>query len=98
MLALIPRAAGRNEAGGTLAAPIFTEFMRRALVGKSIPNFRLPPGYTFASLNADGTLVDAIDESKAGLVRELGFSNTTEFVDDSNYQGASSTEALGGLY
>ena len=94
-----PRSLGRNEAGGTLAAPIFTEFMRRALVGKSIPNFRLPLGYTFASLNADGTLVDAIDESKAGLVRELGFSNTTEFVDDSNYQGASSSsEALGGLY
>ncbi|WDR05664.1 penicillin-binding protein 1A [Devosia rhodophyticola] len=39
-----PKSMGRSATGGTLAAPIFTEFMQKALKGKPATDFAEPPG------------------------------------------------------
>jgi penicillin-binding protein 1A len=42
-----PRSLGKHETGGSVAAPIFTEFMTPALADKPPIPFRMPPGLRF---------------------------------------------------
>lgn len=46
-----PRAMGRGNTGGQLAAPIFTAFMQEALKDKPPVEFRVPEGVTLIPIN-----------------------------------------------
>ena len=46
-----PRSLGRGETGGSLSAPIFTEFMTMALADKPPVPFRVPPGLNFLPID-----------------------------------------------
>ncbi|MGV8854876.1 MAG: penicillin-binding protein 1A [Devosia sp.] len=46
-----PRSMGSSVTGGTFAAPIFTEFMAKALAGKPATQFAMPAGMTTAWIN-----------------------------------------------
>ncbi|MBE1236726.1 penicillin-binding protein 1A [Phaeovibrio sulfidiphilus] len=46
-----PRSLGSREAGSTVAAPIFTAFMKEALAGKPDIPFRVPPGINFVRID-----------------------------------------------
>lgn len=48
-----PRTLGNGEAGGSVAAPIFTEFMSAALVDKPALPFRIPPGVRLVEIDAE---------------------------------------------
>lgn len=47
-----PRTLGEGEAGGSLAAPIFTDFMEKALEGRPDLTFRRPPGVRLVRIDA----------------------------------------------
>ena len=47
-----PRTLGDGEAGGSVAAPIFTEFMDKALEEKPALPFRIPPGVRLVEIDA----------------------------------------------
>jgi len=49
----LPRTLGKREAGGTVAAPIFGEFMVEALKDQSGIPFRVPSGVRLVRVNAD---------------------------------------------
>ncbi|GLK76124.1 penicillin-binding protein [Methylopila jiangsuensis] len=46
-----PRSMGDGETGGTVAAPVFTEFMKAALADKPPVPFRVPPGIKLIRIN-----------------------------------------------
>jgi penicillin-binding protein 1A len=46
-----PRSLGEGETGGSLAAPVFTEFMQQALSDKPPIPFRVPPGMNFIPID-----------------------------------------------
>ena len=46
-----PRSLGKGETGGTLAAPIFADFMEQALADSPPIPFRVPPGMNFIPIN-----------------------------------------------
>lgn len=46
------RSLGRGEAGGSLAVPIFTDFMEKALENEPPTPFRMPPGVRLVRINA----------------------------------------------
>ncbi|MBL8631484.1 MAG: PBP1A family penicillin-binding protein [Rhodospirillaceae bacterium] len=48
-----PRSLGPKETGGSVAAPIFREFMKVALKDKPSTPFRIPEGVTFVRVNLD---------------------------------------------
>ena len=45
------RSLGASGSGGQAAAPIWTEFMKRALAGKPVVDFTVPPDVNFALIN-----------------------------------------------
>lgn len=47
-----PRTLGRKESGSTVAAPIFKDFMARALAERPAVPFRIPPGIRHVRVNA----------------------------------------------
>jgi len=48
-----PASLGNGEAGGSVAAPIFTEFMADALADEPALPFRIPPGVRLVNIDAD---------------------------------------------
>ena len=46
------RSLGEGEAGGSLAAPVFTEFMEKALEKEPATPFRITPGVRLVKINA----------------------------------------------
>ncbi|MEZ6012608.1 MAG: penicillin-binding protein 1A [Hyphomonas sp.] len=46
------RSLGEGEAGGSVAAPIFTEFMEKALADQAAIPFRIPPGVRLVKIDA----------------------------------------------
>ncbi len=64
-----PRSMGKGQTGGKVAAPIFGEFMRMALVDKPATPFRQPPGIKLVrtdlktGLRANGNTKTAIVEA-----------------------------------
>ncbi|KCZ89665.1 penicillin-binding protein 1A [Hyphomonas jannaschiana] len=46
------RSLGEGEAGGSVAAPIFTEFMEKALADQPAIPFRIPPGVRLVKIDA----------------------------------------------
>ncbi len=71
-----PETLGRRETGSSVAAPIFADFMKRALDGKPTTPFRIPPGIRLVRVDARtglpalaGQIEDVIWESfKPGTV------------------------------
>jgi len=58
-----PKAMGRGETGGGLAAPVFREVMREVMAdAPSIP-FRIPPGITLVRVDAKTGVVAGADRS-----------------------------------
>ena len=47
-----PRTLGPREQAATVAAPVFRDFMKRALAGKPAVPFRIPPGIRLVRVNA----------------------------------------------
>lgn len=62
-----PRSMGDGETGGTLAAPVFTEFMKTALAGKPAVPFRVPPGIKLIRINPSTGLRASGGEGKVIL-------------------------------
>jgi penicillin-binding protein 1A len=57
-----PSSLGKHEVGGTVAAPIFKEFMAAALKDAPAIPFRIPPGIELVRINAEsGQLAQAGD-------------------------------------
>jgi penicillin-binding protein 1A len=62
-----PAPLGKGQTGGGLAAPIFTEFMKVALAGKPMVDFKVPEGMTLVSIDrrsgmasqGEGSIVEA---------------------------------------
>jgi penicillin-binding protein 1A len=48
-----PRSMGKRETGSTVAAPVFGEFMEKALKNQPIIPFRTPPGMRNIQINAE---------------------------------------------
>ncbi len=48
-----PKPLGEGEAGGSVAAPVFTDFMQVALAGKPGLPFRIPPGVRLVEIDAE---------------------------------------------
>lgn len=46
-----PRSLGKREQGASVAAPVFKEFMEKALAGKPAIPFRIPPGIRLVRVN-----------------------------------------------
>ncbi len=68
------RSLGSGGSGGQAAAPIWTNFMRRALAGMPIQNFTVPGNITFAMINpASGRLAK---EGSEGSVTECFITGT----------------------
>jgi penicillin-binding protein 1A len=52
-----PRTLGSNETGGTVAAPIFRDFMAEALADKPATPFRIPPNIVLVRVTPDTGLL-----------------------------------------
>ncbi|MEO0981852.1 MAG: penicillin-binding protein 1A [Pseudomonadota bacterium] len=48
-----PKTLGEGEAGGSVAAPVFTDFMEAALENEPPLPFRIPPGVRLVSIDAE---------------------------------------------
>jgi penicillin-binding protein 1A len=48
-----PKSLGKKETGGSVAAPVFKDFMAEALKGKPGTPFRIPPGARLIRINHD---------------------------------------------
>lgn len=62
-----PRSLGRRETGSSIPAPIFKDFMARALRGKPVIPFRVPPDIQLVRVNPDTGLVALPGERSAIL-------------------------------
>jgi penicillin-binding protein 1A len=68
------RSLGAGGSGGQAAAPIWTEFMQRAMAGKPVQPFRTPANVAFALINPrSGRLARGGSE---GSVQECFISGT----------------------
>ena len=59
-----PQTLGEGEAGGSVAAPIFTEFMTDALKDKPALPFRIPPGVRLVEIDAETGLLPTASTTK----------------------------------
>ncbi|GGB44222.1 penicillin-binding protein [Roseibium aquae] len=106
-----PRAMGRGATGGQVAAPIFTDFVSKALEGKPPVEFRVPPGLQLIPIDkrtglrvaagAPGAILEAF---KPGMAPPDSYS-VIGFQDDMGIPRTVSPEAgqavlsgTGGLY
>jgi penicillin-binding protein 1A len=60
---------GENMTGSRAAIPIWTQFMKEALEGKPVEDFLVPPGITFAKIEANSGLL-ATDECR-NIIEEV---------------------------
>ncbi|WP_428394477.1 penicillin-binding protein 1A [Lichenicoccus sp.] len=101
-----PRSLGDKETGGKVAGPIWNQFMKSALAGKPVVDFRVPPDMTLMRYNTgQGEAIDGFKPGQqpglAGMVAsdnngELGPDDTgAENVPDSETQMASMPGVLG---
>ncbi|MFV0431390.1 MAG: penicillin-binding protein 1A, partial [Alphaproteobacteria bacterium] len=97
-----PRKLGRGMTGGHLAAPIFVEFMKKAMEGKGKTAFRVPEGATMMYVSSSGwptyTKEGHLTAFKPGTEPVGGpkmlSGGTASSVDD--YEGSSSTSRRSG--
>jgi len=97
----LPRPMGRRETGSSVSAPIFKEFMTRALEGKPAIPFRVPPGVRLVRVNAATSLPARPGDKKVILEAfRLGSepSGTAAVIDGSDGHAASGASSVGGKY
>ena len=76
------KSLGAGGSGGQAAAPIWTEFMQRAVAGLPVEDFRVPPNVTFALIDPrSGRLAR---EGSEGAVTECFVSGTEPMLSDSD--------------
>ena len=101
-----PRSLGDKETGGKVAGPIWNQFMKTALAGKPVVDFRVPPDITLMRYDTgEGEAVDGFKPGQqpglAGMVAsggngELGPDDTgAENVPDAETQMASMPGVVG---
>ncbi|MEO1405113.1 MAG: penicillin-binding protein 1A [Pseudomonadota bacterium] len=79
-----PKTLGDGEAGGSVAAPIFTEFMEAALVEKPALPFRIPPGVRLVEIDAEtGGLPTGLTTKRITEAFRPGTEPGVEFQDES---------------
>jgi len=100
-----PKAMGRGSTGGQLAAPVFRDFMIKALANKPGSPFRIPDGINLIPINVDTGQMAALGEE--GVILEAfkpgtqpGFDNVV--IGSDEYERAVPSETFtsgtGGLY
>ena len=107
-----PKPMGRGNTGGGLAAPIFTEFMKSAIEGKAVADFRVPRGLKLIPINrktgllaeagTDGVILEAFKPGTAPPDRYsvIGFADDL-FIGDTNVSPSANRAVIsgtGGLY
>ncbi len=96
-----PRPLGRRETGSSVSAPIFKEFMTRALDGKPAIPFRVPPGVRLVRINLATSRPAAPGDKKVILEAfrdgsEPGGDGTV--IDGSDGLSVTGSSAVGGKY
>ncbi|HYZ23916.1 MAG TPA: PBP1A family penicillin-binding protein [Rhodopila sp.] len=100
-----PQSLGDKETGAQVAAPIFHDFMEKALAGRPVLNFPIPPGITMAQWDSGhGIVTDGFKEGQVpGASAPLG-AGLTSTPGDEVLSGAPPVAhggidtSLGGLY
>ena len=84
------KSLGAGGSGGQAAAPIWTEFMQRALAGISVRDFSPPADITFANINPrTGRLAR---QGEAGAIQECFIAGTEPTTYDGEQDAASGGE------
>ncbi len=100
-----PKPMGRGSTGGQLAAPVFRDFMIKALADKPGAPFRIPDGINLIPINVDTGQMAALGEE--GVILEAfkpgtqpGFDNVVIGSDEyvSEAPSEAFTAGTGGLY
>jgi penicillin-binding protein 1A len=96
-----PRPLGYRETGSSVAAPIFRDFMARALEGKPAIPFRIPPGVRLVRVEA-ATGLPARPGAK-GVILEVFRAGSepgaeTDVIDGSDGITYTGTSVVGGKY
>ncbi len=73
------RSLGAHETGGHAAAPIWTEFMKKALAGRPVVDFPVPEGVTFAQIDR-ATGLRAVSATDAELEVFVKGTEPTEYA------------------
>ena len=58
-----PQPLGKNETGGQVAAPIFSQFMARAKGSRSAEPFHVPPGITLVRIDRKTGKLASVNDS-----------------------------------
>jgi penicillin-binding protein 1A len=100
-----PASLGENETGGSVAAPIWHDYMAQALAGRPVLAFPQPPGVTMAQWQSGfGTVTDAFKpDQEPGASGPLGGGPGSAVASDSGPSAAPAAHggidtSLGGLY
>ena len=108
-----PAPMGRGSTGGSLAAPIFGDFMKRATEGKPAGKFLVPPGMNFIAVNRttgmfafEGEPDTIIEAFKPGtgpadtlsIIGMDGYAPPEEILRDSPQANQAITSGSGGLF
>ena len=81
-----PHSMGDGEAGGSVAAPIFTDFMEAALADQAALPFRIPPGVRLVSIDADrGQLPSGATSRVIVEAFQPGTEPGLSFVDETDF-------------
>lgn len=78
-----PRSLGEKETAATVAVPVFIEFMRDAMKGKTVPPFHTPPGVRMTQIDYYTGYLPTASTPKKDLIFEAFRSNNapTQAVD-----------------
>ncbi len=99
-----PRSLGKLEQGASAAAPIFKEFMEKALSGKPAIPFRIPPSIRLVRVNSEsgrpaqpGERRVILEAFKPGTV-PVGKQEVLSGIGVSEASAPAPTQGTGGLY
>lgn len=103
-----PRTLGPRETGSSVPAPVFKEFMGKALAGRAVPPFRIPPGVQLFRVNAatgyaaaPGERASILEAYKAGTAPptpDQGRLPTIVGGADEGASGSSTARSRRGIY
>ncbi len=103
-----PRSMGRSATGGELAAPIFTDFVKKALEGKPVQEFIMPAGMTqtwidpatgIKAIAGDAAILEAFKPgSGPNLITSIIGVNSEAFLNIDAQTNTDSNAGRGGLF
>lgn len=74
-----PQDIGKRETGATTALPVYVEFMKQYVVGRTPPSFKIPTGVSFMNMNLKTGLPASEEDPEDEVFTEV-FKNGTEPV------------------